>query len=43
MRILFTFVGGSGHFDPLIPIARAAEAAGHAVGIPVDGGQSMTT
>ena len=32
MRILFTFVGaGSGHVDPLIPIARAAEAAGHAV------------
>lgn len=32
MRILFTFVGaGSGHVDPLIPIARAAEAAGHTV------------
>lgn len=31
MRILFTFVGGSGHFDPLVPIARAARAAGHAV------------
>ncbi|HEU5015458.1 MAG TPA: glycosyltransferase [Roseiflexaceae bacterium] len=31
MRILFTFVGGSGHFEPLVPIARAAEAAGHTV------------
>jgi UDP:flavonoid glycosyltransferase YjiC (YdhE family) len=31
MRILFTFVGGYGHFEPLVPIARAAEAAGHAV------------
>jgi UDP:flavonoid glycosyltransferase YjiC (YdhE family) len=31
MRILFTFAGGSGHFDPLLPIAQAAEAAGHAV------------
>lgn len=31
MRILFTFVGGAGHFNPLVPIARAAEAAGHIV------------
>ena len=31
MRMLFTFAGGSGHFDPLVPIARAAEAAGHIV------------
>lgn len=31
MRILFTFAGGSGHLEPLIPIARAAEAAGHTV------------
>lgn len=31
MRILFTFAGGSGHLDPLIPIARAAESAGHMV------------
>ncbi|MBC8163520.1 MAG: glycosyltransferase family 1 protein [Roseiflexaceae bacterium] len=29
MRILCTFAGGSGHLEPLIPIARAAEAAGH--------------
>ncbi|WP_326694124.1 glycosyltransferase [Streptomyces sp. NBC_01766] len=31
MRILFTFIGGSGHFRPLIPVARAARAAGHTV------------
>jgi UDP:flavonoid glycosyltransferase YjiC (YdhE family) len=31
VRILFTFVGGAGHFEPLVPIARAAAAAGHAV------------
>ena len=31
MRILFTFVGGNGHFVPLIPVARAAGAAGHTV------------
>jgi len=31
VRILFTFAGGSGHLEPLIPVARAAEAAGHVV------------
>lgn len=31
MRILFTFVGGRGHFEPLAPIARAAARAGHSV------------
>ena len=31
MRLLFTFAGGSGHLEPLVPIARAAEAAGHVV------------
>jgi UDP:flavonoid glycosyltransferase YjiC (YdhE family) len=31
VRILFTFAGGSGHLDPLVPIARAAGAAGHEV------------
>ena len=31
MRILFTFAGGSGHGEPLIPIARAAQVAGHTV------------
>lgn len=30
-RILFTFVGGLGHLDPLLPIAAAARAAGHTV------------
>jgi UDP:flavonoid glycosyltransferase YjiC (YdhE family) len=37
MRILFTFIGGRGHFDPLIPIARAAEAAGHVVAVAGSG------
>jgi UDP:flavonoid glycosyltransferase YjiC (YdhE family) len=31
VRLLFTFAGGSGHFEPLIPIAGAAGAAGHAI------------
>ena len=31
VRILFTFAGGSGHMEPLIPLARAAEAIGHVV------------
>lgn len=31
MRILFTFVGGNGHFTPLLPIAIAARDAGHTV------------
>jgi UDP:flavonoid glycosyltransferase YjiC (YdhE family) len=31
VRILFTFAGGRGHLDPLLPIARAAAAAGHVV------------
>ncbi len=31
MRILFTFAGGSGHLEPLIPIAQAAKDAGHVV------------
>ncbi|MEO6063201.1 MAG: glycosyltransferase [Thermoflexales bacterium] len=29
MRILFTFIGGSGHFLPLVPVARATATAGH--------------
>jgi UDP:flavonoid glycosyltransferase YjiC (YdhE family) len=28
---MFTFVGGAGHFVPLLPVAGAAAAAGHAV------------
>ncbi len=31
MRILFTFVGGSGHFLPLVPVARATQKIGHTV------------
>ena len=31
VRIPFTFAGGTGHFLPLVPVARAAERAGHAV------------
>lgn len=29
--MLFTFAGGTGHFLPLVPVARAAERAGHRV------------
>jgi len=31
LRVLFTFAGGSGHANPLVPIASAVEAARHAV------------
>lgn len=31
MRVLFSFAGGSGHFLPLVPLARAVRAAGHDV------------
>jgi UDP:flavonoid glycosyltransferase YjiC (YdhE family) len=31
VRLLFTFAGGSGHFEPLVPIARASAEAGHSV------------
>jgi UDP:flavonoid glycosyltransferase YjiC (YdhE family) len=31
MRTLFTFAGGHGHLEPLVPLARAAAAAGHTV------------
>lgn len=41
VRILFTFVGGAGHFNPLVPIARAAAAAGHIVAFA--GSASMAT
>ena len=33
MRILFAFAGGQGHLDPLVPLARAAQAAGHEVAV----------
>jgi UDP:flavonoid glycosyltransferase YjiC (YdhE family) len=29
MRIMFCFAGGNGHFQPMAPIALAAQAAGH--------------
>ena len=31
MHFLFTFVGGTGHFNPLVPFAQAAVAKGHHV------------
>jgi UDP:flavonoid glycosyltransferase YjiC (YdhE family) len=31
VRVLFTFAGGSGHVEPLVPIARAVRDAGHPV------------
>ncbi|MEU4742368.1 glycosyltransferase [Actinosynnema sp. NPDC023658] len=31
MRVLFTFAGGVGHFQPMVPFARAVAAAGHTV------------
>ncbi|WP_225767081.1 glycosyltransferase [Inquilinus sp. Marseille-Q2685] len=31
MRVLFSFAGGSGHFLPLVPLARAVRAAGHEI------------
>jgi UDP:flavonoid glycosyltransferase YjiC (YdhE family) len=39
VRFLFSFVGGRGHVEPLVPIARAAEDAGHTVAFA--GGRSI--
>jgi UDP:flavonoid glycosyltransferase YjiC (YdhE family) len=33
MRILFSFTGGRGHLEPLVPLARAARGAGHVVAV----------
>jgi UDP:flavonoid glycosyltransferase YjiC (YdhE family) len=33
VRILFAFAGGQGHLEPLVPLARAALAAGHDVAV----------
>ncbi|MCB1014127.1 MAG: hypothetical protein KDB10_03275 [Acidimicrobiales bacterium] len=33
MRLLVTFAGGYGHLAPMLPVARAALAAGHAVAV----------
>lgn len=38
MRILVTFVGGVGHLMPLLPLGRAARAAGHEVAFAGSGG-----
>lgn len=40
VRLLFTFVGGRGHFEPLAPIARAAVGAGHTVAFASGGRQT---
>jgi UDP:flavonoid glycosyltransferase YjiC (YdhE family) len=32
-RFLFSFTGGTGHAEPLLPLARAAAAAGHTVAL----------
>jgi UDP:flavonoid glycosyltransferase YjiC (YdhE family) len=39
VRALLTFVGGAGHLDPLLPIARAVAAAGHEVAVAGSGDQ----
>jgi UDP:flavonoid glycosyltransferase YjiC (YdhE family) len=31
VRVLFTFAGGSGHAEPLVPIATAVQGSGHGV------------
>jgi UDP:flavonoid glycosyltransferase YjiC (YdhE family) len=41
-RVLFTFAGGSGHFLPLVPLARAARGAGHAVAFAGQAGMVAT-
>jgi UDP:flavonoid glycosyltransferase YjiC (YdhE family) len=33
VRVLVSFVGGRGHFQPIVPIARALAAAGHEVAV----------
>ncbi|MGW4113266.1 glycosyltransferase [Actinosynnema sp. NPDC004786] len=33
MRVLFTFIGGVGHFEPMVPLASAVAAAGHTVAV----------
>ena len=37
MRILFSTTAGTGHFGPLIPVARACQAAGHTVAVAAPG------
>ena len=38
MKVLFTCVVGHGHFNPMVPLARALEAAGHRVAFATDPG-----
>ena len=40
--MLFTFAGGTGHFLPLVPFARAAENAGHIVAFGAQPGMVET-
>ena len=42
LRILFAFPGGTGHFLPMVPVARAAEAAGHVVAFACQGAMVAT-
>lgn len=37
MRVLFTFLGGWGHFEPLAPVAHAVRRAGHEVAVACGG------
>jgi len=39
VRLLFTFAGGEGHLQPMLPLARTAAAAGHQV--TVTGARSL--
>lgn len=39
-RFLFSFMGGHGHFVPLVPVARAAQSAGHRVALACGGSQA---
>jgi glycosyltransferase len=37
MRVLFSTTAGTGHFGPLIPVARVCQAAGHTVAVAAPG------
>ncbi|WP_344862022.1 glycosyltransferase [Amycolatopsis ultiminotia] len=39
MRFLFSFVGGRGHFDPMVPVARVLAARGHTVAVAGSGSE----
>ncbi len=42
MRALFTTTAGSGHFHPLVPVARALVEAGHEVAVAAPGSFTPT-